>query len=127
MGEKPLILVVDDERDIAEIVAELLGGEGYRTVRAYDGQEALTALGQHRPDAIVLDIKMPVMDGLEVLRRLRKDPDYLRLPVIVLTATRVITDLQNEFRQLGVYRWISKPFEPDHLIATVRSALGDAA
>ena len=118
-----LILVVDDERDIAEIVSELLQGEGYRTTLAYDGQEALAALRRHRPDAVVLDIKMPVMDGLEVIHRMRADPAFQATPVVVLTATRVIEELEQEFRQYRVHHWISKPFEPADLIRSITNAL----
>ena len=118
-----LILVVDDERDIAEIVSELLQGEGYRTTVAYDGQEALAALREHRPDAVVLDIKMPVMDGLEVIHRMRADPAFQDMPIVVLTATRVIKELEQEFRQCRVYHWISKPFESDELVRSVTNAL----
>ena len=120
-----LILVVDDERDIAEIVSELLQGEGYRTTLAYDGQEALTALRKHRPDAVVLDLKMPVLDGIQVLRQMRADASMKATPVVVLTATRVIDELKQEFQQLHVHTWISKPFEPEEMLRSVTQALKD--
>lgn len=120
---KELILVVDDDRDIVEIVAEFLEGEGYRTVRAHDGREALEAIERHHPDAIVLDIKMPVMDGVQVIQRLRAHSTLASTPVVVLTATRVIDDLEKQFNRLNVHRWISKPFEPKDLIRTVTEAL----
>lgn len=120
---KELILVVDDDKDIAEIVAEFLEGEGYRTVRAHDGGEALEAIERHHPDAIVLDIKMPVMDGVQVIQRLRAHPTLASTPVVVLTATRVIDDLEKQFNRLNVHRWISKPFEAKELIRTVTTAL----
>ncbi len=124
---RKLILVADDEKDIAEIVCEMLEGEGYETVQAYDGEEALRIIRGRRPGAAVLDIKMPGIDGLEVIRRLRQDPDLKALPIVVLTATRIIRELEEEFRQLQVHSWMAKPFEPDHLIAAVKSALGDPA
>ena len=119
------ILVVDDERDIVEIVSEFLRGEGYQVFQAYDGQQALEALERHRLDAVVLDIKMPVLDGLEVIRRVRQNPAFRKIPIVVLTATRVIQELQQEFQQLQVHSWLAKPFEPDQLIASVKTALGD--
>ena len=120
-----LILVVDDERDIAEIVSELLQGEGYRTTVAHDGQEALTAMRQHHPDAVVLDLKMPVLDGIGVLRHMRADTALQATPVVVLTATRVIDELREEFQQLHVHTWISKPFEPAEMLRSVTQALKD--
>lgn len=117
------VLVVDDERDIAEIVSELLEGAGLRTLRAHGGREALEAMALHHPDAVVMDIKMPVIDGLEAIRRVRQNPALQATPIVVLTATRVIAELQEEFRQLRVHSWLSKPFEPDQLIAAVRNAL----
>lgn len=119
-----LVLVADDEKDIAEIVSELLEGEGIRTIRAHDGREALAAAEHHHPDAVVMDIKMPVLDGLETIRRIRKNAALQKTPIVVVTATRVIRELQEEFQQLGVHCWLSKPFEPDELVAAVKVAVG---
>ena len=118
-----LILVVDDEKDIAEIVSDILRGEEFETTLAYDGQEALTAMRRLRPDAMVLDIKMPVLDGLQVIRHMQADPSLQGIPTVVLTATRVIEELEQEFRQYHVHSWISKPFEPEELIRCVTQAL----
>lgn len=126
-AERKLVLVADDEKDIAEIVCEMLEGEGYETVQAHDGEETLRMIRSRRPGAAVLDIKMPGIDGLEVIRRLRQDPDLKALPIVVLTATRIIRELEEEFRQLKVHSWMAKPFEPDQLIAAVKSAFGDPA
>ncbi len=119
----PLILVVDDEKDIVEIICDLLAAEGFRTRAAYDGQQALEEIARQRPDAVILDIKMPVLDGLEVIRRIRAEPSTASLPIVVLTATQVIQELQDRFRELRVATWISKPFEPEDLLATVKHAL----
>lgn len=118
-----LVLVVDDDPDIAEIVCELLQGEGHRTVTARDGQEALEVLAREKPDAVVLDLKMPVMDGVEALRRLRSQPALAATPVVVLTATQVAQDLKEQLLQLRVQRWISKPFEAMDLMGAVEAAL----
>ena len=126
MRSGKLVLVVDDEKDIAEIVSELLQGEGYRTAEAYDGRQALEALRRQRPDGVVMDIKMPVLDGLEVIRRARADPALASLPIVVLTATRVVEELEEEFRQLKVRHWITKPFEPEELVRTVAEALKES-
>jgi CheY-like chemotaxis protein len=126
VNKAKLILVVDDEKDIAEIVSELLEGAGFRTVRAYDGQQALEILERLRPDAAVMDIKMPMIDGLEVIRRLRQNPRLRATPVVVLTATRIIRELEEDFRQMNVHSWLAKPFEPAELIASVSNALKGA-
>ncbi len=119
-----LILIVDDERDIVEIVSELLQEKGYRTVQAYDGREAIEMIERHHPDGLVLDIKMPVLDGLGVIRYLRSKPEFASIPVVVLTATQVIQEAKQEFAQLNVHTWMSKPFEPDELCAAVNKATG---
>lgn len=121
-----LILVADDEKDIVEIVREVLEDAGFATMEAYDGQQALEAIAQKRPDALVLDIKMPVVDGIEVIRRLRADSGLSSIPVVVLTATQVIHESREQFRQLGVSSWLSKPFEPQELVAAVKKALGES-
>lgn len=121
---KKLILVVDDEKDIVEIVCEILQDAGFETEQAYDGQQALEAVALKRPDGIVLDIKMPVIDGLEVIRRLRQDPQHHAIPVVVLTATQVIQEMKEKFEKLRVARWLSKPFEPEVLVAAVKEAVG---
>lgn len=121
-----LVLVADDEKDIVEIVCEVLEDAGFETMEAYDGQQALEAIAGKRPDAIVLDIKMPVVDGIEVIRRLRADPALSTIPVVVLTATQVIHESKEQFRQLGVFAWLSKPFEPQELVAAVKKAVGGA-
>lgn len=122
--ERKEILVVDDERDIVEIVCELLEDAGFATVPAYDGQEALEAIAKRRPDGVVLDIKMPVLDGIGVIKHLRRDPALAAMPVVVLTATRVIQDLKEQFKKLQVAAWLSKPFEPEELVAVVKQVLG---
>ena len=120
-----LVLVVDNDPDIADIVCELLRGEGHRTVTARDGQEALEVLAREKPAAVVLDLKMPVMDGVEMLRRLRAQPALAETPVVVLTATQMAQELEEQLRRLRVQCWISKPFEAEEVVAAVKSALKD--
>lgn len=120
---QPLILVVDDEKDIVDIICELLQGDGFTTISANDGKQALDQLTKKRPSLIVLDIKMPVLDGLEVIRRMRSDPKLKRTPVVVLTATQVIHEAKEQFQQFGVAKWIAKPFEPNDLLDAVHKAL----
>jgi len=118
-----LILVADDERDIVGFVSDFLQAEGYETAAAYNGEEAFEAIERLRPDAVVLDIKMPIMDGLEVIRKLRQNPAIAATPVVVFTATQVIQESKERFKEFKVHTWISKPFEPGELLAAVKSSL----
>ena len=118
-----LVLVVDDEKDIVDIICELLHGDGFTTISANDGKQALEQLTKKHPSLIVLDIKMPILDGLEVIRRMRSDPKLKRTPVVVLTATQVIHEVKEQFQQFGVAKWIAKPFEPNDLLSAVHKAL----
>jgi len=100
------ILVIDDDALVARVMAEALQSEGNDVVVARGGEEGLRAIEENRPDGVFLDIVMPGMDGIEVLRRIReRDPD---LPVIILTGWA--SDQQiNEARQLGVTDVLEKP------------------
>lgn len=120
---KKRILVVDDERDIVEIIREILEGEGYATVPAYDGQEALSVIGREPVHLVVLDIKMPVIDGFGVIETLRAVPSLAKTPIVVLTATQMIQDIMDRLRKLSVQICITKPFEPKELLSAVARAL----
>ena len=115
--------MVDDERDIVEIVSNLLQGEGYRTIAAYDGKEALEAITHHKPNGIVLDIRMPVMDGLEVMKRLRSDSALSSTPVVILTASQVSQELEDQLKQLKISSLVTKLFDPTNLLETVSKAV----
>ena len=121
--KQPLILVVDDEQDIAEIVCELLQGAGYATVEAHDGKRALEQCEHHHPNGIVLDIKIPEIDGTMVIRKLKGSPAFQKIPIIVLTATQIVQESKEELQRLGVFMVISKPFEPEVLVDTIRKAV----
>jgi two-component system nitrogen regulation response regulator NtrX len=112
------VLIVDDELSIAEIIAEVLDEEGYVTLLASGGDQAMEILATRRPDLILLDLYMPGMSGLDLLRHLRSADGTETLPVVVMTAGTVDTAALG--RQ-GATRVLPKPFEVDALIATVRS------
>ena len=115
------ILVVDDEPTIAEVVARYLQRAGYEARTAPDGPSAVVAAMSHRPDLVVLDIMLPGLDGLEVMRRLRKDADA-RVPVILLTAKGEESDRLVGLRQ-GADDYVVKPFSPQELVARVDAVL----
>nr|WP_308211474.1 response regulator transcription factor [Actinomadura rupiterrae] len=114
------VLVVDDEPAVREGVVDLLELEGYRVESAADGAEALRAVELVQPDAVVLDVLMPGMDGLEVCRRLRAAGD--RTPILVLTARDSVTDRVDGL-DVGADDYLVKPFAPEELRARVRALL----
>ena len=115
------MLVVDDEPTIAEVVARYLERAGYRTRVAGDGVEAIAAAAELRPDLVVLDLMLPGLDGLEVMRRLREQ-DRDRIAVILLTAKGEESDRVVGLR-LGADDYVVKPFSPAELVARVDAVL----
>ncbi|HWG63025.1 MAG TPA: response regulator [Streptosporangiaceae bacterium] len=116
------ILIADDEQDLRELVAYRLSRAGYGIVEARDGQEALELALNEPPDMAVLDVMMPRMDGLELTRRLRKDPVTRRVPIILLTASVQEADIRRGL-DAGADYYLAKPFNPAELLARVRAAL----
>jgi CheY-like chemotaxis protein len=121
MGAKPVVLVIDDEPDIATYVKVLFEDHGYRALSATDGSRGLELARRHLPDAICLDISMPAPSGLKVYRTLRDDPDTAAIPVVMLTGVpRQFREFVRYSRQLRRPEgYMSKPFSPEELLATV--------
>jgi two-component system phosphate regulon response regulator PhoB len=123
------VLVVEDEPDIAALVAYHLAKESYRVRTAGDGPEALTAISVETPDLVVLDWMLPGVSGLDILRQLRSRADLAGLPVILLTARREAEDRLEGLR-VGADDYVSKPFSPQELVlrvgAVLRRARGSA-
>src|SRR6185503_13972646 len=113
-GAAPRILVVEDERDIAALVAYHLTKEGYRVRTAEGGVEALEAISVERPDLVLLDLMLPGFSGYEVLGELRRRPELNELPVVVLTARRDEVDRVKGL-ELGADDYVTKPFSPREL------------
>ena len=121
MTEPADVLVVDDEPTITDIVSRYLERAGYRARAAYDGLEAVAAVAARRPDLVVLDIMLPGIDGLEVMRRIRQDADG-PVGVILLTARGEEHDRIAGLRD-GADDYIAKPFSPAELVARVGAVL----
>jgi two-component system, OmpR family, response regulator AdeR len=115
----PLILIVEDELELAEIVEAYLRREGYQTERAGDGKRALELYRASKPDLVLLDIMMPKLNGLEVLKTIRQDG---QTPVIMLTA-RAEDDDKLSGLELGSDDYIIKPFNPREVVARVKAVL----
>jgi two-component system, OmpR family, response regulator ResD len=119
--DRRTVLVVDDEPTITEVVARYLQRAGYRTAIAADGTQALAAAGEHRPDLVVLDLMLPKLGGLDVMRRLREH-DHARVPIILLTAKGEESDRITGLR-LGADDYVVKPFSPGELVARIDAVL----
>ena len=116
MPNAPCVLVVDDDTAIRTLLADALDGEGYEVVTAINGADALVKLAALQPDAIVLDLMMPVMDGRAFLAARRQDPRLAAIPVLVLSAAH---DLGAVAPELGARACMAKPFDLDVLLAVI--------
>ena len=116
------ILVADDDPLVVELIEFKLTSRGYDVLTASDGEAALASSIAHHPDLIVLDAMMPVLDGYEVLRRLREDGRTRLIPVIMLTARRKESDVLSGLA-LGARDYLVKPFIPEELMARIGKLL----
>ncbi|AGL02949.1 response regulator [Desulfoscipio gibsoniae] len=120
--EVPRILVVDDEKNIVELIKFNLEREGYQVIAAYDGQEAVNEAQSKAPDLIILDVMLPRMDGLEVCRQLNHDPNTRDIPIIMLSARGDELDKILGL-EIGADDYVTKPFSPRELVARVKARL----
>lgn len=123
MSTEPLVLVADDEVRILKLVSLALRQEGFRVVTAENGEEALGKAERYRPDVVILDIVMPDIDGIEVMRALR---ERRSVPIVLLTAKGSTSDKALGL-DLGADDYLAKPFHPDELAARLRAVLRRAA
>jgi two-component system KDP operon response regulator KdpE len=123
MRTRPLVLVADDEPRITKLVSIELTGEGFCVVTAHSGEEALSREEEIRPDIVLLDIVMPDIDGIEVMRRLH---ERRAVPVILLTAKGSTADKARGL-DLGADDYLAKPFHPEELAARVRAVIRRAS
>ena len=116
------ILVVEDQEDNRQILRDLLGNAGYELIEAADGEQALNALTVQRPDLILMDIQLPVIDGYEATRRIRLNPELKSIPIIAMTAYALAGD-EAKALAAGCNAYVTKPFSPRALLAKVREYL----
>jgi DNA-binding response OmpR family regulator len=122
---RPRVLIVDDEPEIGRILALILGAAGFEATAVEGGRAALARIAQAPPDVVLLDVRMPGLDGFEVLRQVRESPATARLPVLMLTANTGDAE-RTRAAELGADDFIAKPFEAADTVARVRAVLGRA-
>jgi two-component system chemotaxis response regulator CheY len=116
------ILIVDDSSTIRQQTRTLLEGHGFRIVEATNGAEGLEEATKARFDLILVDVNMPVMNGLEMISHVRKLPDYQKTPIFVLT-TESSGDTVRQGKAVGATAWVVKPFKADVLVPAIRKVL----
>src|SRR6266478_472689 len=116
------ILVVEDEEDNRRILRDLLTGADYEMMEAENGEEALAAVARQRPDLILMDIQLPILDGYEATRRLKADPILKDVPIIALTSYALSGD-EEKARAAGCDDFVPKPYSPRQLLAKIRELL----
>lgn len=121
-GDKPLVLVVDDYQDAREMYAEYLEFSGFRVAQATNGAEALEQAFALRPDIILMDLSLPVIDGWEATRRLKGDDRTRTIPVVALTG-HSLSDQPGGVQSVGCDSFVIKPCLPDALVEEVKRVL----
>ena len=117
------ILVVDDEKDVTDLISFRLEASGYEVIKAYDGQEALEKARKEKPELIILDIMLPKMDGYKVCGLLKGDTRYNKVPILMFTAKAEESD-KKLGREVGADAYITKPFEAEVVLAKIKELLG---
>jgi len=113
------ILVVEDQEDNRQILRDLLANAGYEMIEAEDGKQAIELAASHRPDLILMDIQLPLVDGYEATRRLKADPSLMNIPIIVVTSYALSGD-EEKARRAGCDAYVAKPYSPRVLLAKIR-------
>ncbi|MCM3576325.1 response regulator transcription factor [Mesobacillus subterraneus] len=117
--EEDLILIVEDEREIAELVRDYLEAEGFRSILAFDGLDGLNQFIEHQPAVAVLDVMLPKMDGIELCRRIRAESN---IPIMIMSAKKSDTDKIIGLG-IGADDYVTKPFSPGELVARIKAQL----
>jgi DNA-binding response OmpR family regulator len=123
MSGERLVLVVDDEPNIRETVGFILEMEGYDVEKAVNGREGLEKIRSLRPRAVLLDAMMPEMDGFEVCRRVKEDPELAGTTIIMLTAMGQDTDRRTAM-EIGADHFLTKPFDDEEVLAILSEVYG---
>jgi two-component system, cell cycle response regulator DivK len=113
------ILVVEDQPDSRQIIRDMVAGTDYEIAEAENGEEALTAIAKQRPDLILMDIQLPIMDGYTATRLIKTDPALRSIPIIAVTSYALAVE-EKKARAAGCDDYVTKPFSPRQLLAKIR-------
>ena len=116
------ILVVEDQEDNRRIIRDLLTSAGFELIEATDGEAGVRLAGTERPDLILMDIQLPVLDGYEATRRIKADPELRAIPIVVVTSYALSGD-DAKAKAAGCDAYVAKPFSPRQLLATIQKFL----
>ena len=116
------ILVVEDQEDNRQIIRDMLSATDYEITEAENGEEAIAAVAKQKPDLILMDIQMPILDGYEATRRIKADPALRANPIIAITSYALSGDEQKA-REAGCDDYVPKPYSPRQLLAKIRQYL----
>lgn len=122
--ERKIVLYVEDEPEMIDLVRLILSRKGFNVVGAHGGKEGLSMIQQHCPDLVLLDLMMPDMDGWDVYQHIKSGENTRHIPVIVITAKAQSIDKVLGLKIARVDDYISKPFSPNDLVASVQRVLG---
>ncbi len=118
-----VILTVDDSASVRQMVTFTLKNEGYDIIEAIDGVDALTKIEEKPADMVITDLNMPNMDGIELIKKLRANPQFKFIPIIFLT-TESQSEKKQAGKEAGATGWIVKPFKPEQLVNVIKKVLG---
>ena len=116
------ILVVEDTEDNRQIIRDLLTSAGYEMIEALDGEQGVVMAAEQKPDLILMDMQLPVLDGYEATRRIKSDPALAHIPVIAVTSYALSGD-EAKTKEAGCDGYVAKPYSPRQLLAKIREFL----
>ncbi len=126
MASRKTVLVIDDDADLRFVFGAILNGDdGYDVIAAADGAEGVALATRHLPDVIVMDILMPVMNGLDAAAALSEDERTRKIPIVAVTGERESLQSQPELAAALFHSWLAKPIKPTRLREHIRSVIGD--
>jgi two-component system cell cycle response regulator DivK len=117
------ILLVEDTEDNRQLIRDLVTSVGYELLEAEDGETGVDMAERHRPDLILMDIQLPVLDGYEASRRIKADPELRHIPIIAVTSYALSGD-ETKARKAGCDAYVTKPFSPRQLLSKIAEFLG---
>jgi two-component system cell cycle response regulator DivK len=121
---KKRILVVEDQEDLRGVLRTLLTGSGYEMIEAVDGQAGVAKAKSERPDLILMDIQLPVLDGYDAARQIKADPKLAATPIIAVSSFAMKGD-EEKARAAGCDHYVTKPYSPVQLLRIIRGFLGE--